>query len=115
MNIYLAGRMSGMPDYNFPVFAKYAQKLRDQGHFVFSPAEADLEDYGTVEKVREADDALKHKPNALWCERLEIDFRWILMTADAIALIPGWEESKGANAELALARAMELEVIYLDE
>lgn len=33
-----------------------------------------------------------------------------LMTVDAIALLPGWEQSKGARLELLIANSLELEV-----
>ncbi len=94
MRIYLAGPMRGIPDFNFPAFNKEAAWLREQGHEVFNPAEN-----GDQTNVRE-------------CFRLDTD--WICRYADGIALLPGWEASKGAKAELALAEALGLEVIYLD-
>ena len=36
MKIYLAGSMSGLPEFNFPVFFAAAAKLRDEGHIVFN-------------------------------------------------------------------------------
>ncbi len=44
--IYLAGPMTGLPDYNFPAFMKAAAYLRSQGAIVFNPAENDLLRYG---------------------------------------------------------------------
>jgi nucleoside 2-deoxyribosyltransferase len=105
MKIYLAGPMSGFDDFNFPTFHKYAFELRKEGHDVFSPAEADLEKWGDLENVRK---------NATYRECLRTDLNWILDEAEAIALIPGWEKSKGVAAELALSKALGLKEIYLE-
>ena len=41
------------------------------------------------------------------------DTKWICENADAIALLPGWEKSSGANAELALGKALGLTYMVL--
>ena len=102
MNVYLAGPMTGIEDYNFPAFIQKAKELRAKGLTVFSPAEADLEKWGDMEGV---------KKNATYRECLKTDLLYILDHADAIYLLPGWEKSKGVAAELALAKALKLEVI----
>ncbi|HEX6825417.1 MAG TPA: DUF4406 domain-containing protein [Nitrospiraceae bacterium] len=114
MKYYLAGPMRGHPDFNFPAFHEAAEKLREQGHLVFSPAEADTERHGT------------HIGNPWGCEEqagrehgfdlrvaLGVDLAWICAHAEGIALLPGWEKSKGAKAEKATADALGLEVLYL--
>lgn len=35
--------------------------------------------------------------------------------AEAVALLPGWADSRGARAELALAEALGLQTIFLQE
>lgn len=39
MIVYLCGKMTGMPDYNYPAFHAWAKRLRDAGHTVRNPAE----------------------------------------------------------------------------
>ena len=104
MKIYLSGPMSNLPDFNFPAFHAAADKLRDQGHEVFNPAEEDLKKWGTLENV------LKYFN---YRECLKKDLSWICDNAEAIAILPGWEKSKGVGAELALAKALKLWEMYL--
>jgi hypothetical protein len=116
MKVYLAGPMRGIPEFNFPAFHAAAAKLRSDGHEVFSPAEADNKRHGKdISKGNAAGDesvaAKEHGFNLR--EALGIDLAWICAEADAIALLPGWENSKGANAERATAVALGLEVFEL--
>jgi hypothetical protein len=114
MNVYLAGPMRGYPNFNFPAFHQAAAMLRAGHYTVFNPAERDEAIHGT--KVSHSPtgnlDDIKATGFSLR-EALEADTAWICSTADAIALLPGWEKSKGAVAEKALAEAIGLEVIIL--
>lgn len=116
MKIYLAGPMRGIPEFNFPAFYAAAKALRAEGHFVFSPAERDNERHGTdISKGNATGDEAKavkdHGFNLR--EALAHDLAFICAEADAIALLPGWEASKGANAERAAALALGLKEILL--
>lgn len=118
MNIYLAGPMRGYKDFNFPAFMQAAKELRSQGHTVFNPAERDLE--RDIEEGREptwqseTGDISAAEAKG-FDRRLAItdDLTYIIQKADAIALLPGWETSKGANAEFWTAKFLDLEVIEL--
>lgn len=105
MKVYLAGPMSGKPNFNFPAFTAGCKKLRADGHEVFSPHEADLDKWGSLKRIKQF---------ANYRDCLRIDLNWILDHAEAIALLPGWENSKGVAAELALAKALGLEIIELE-
>lgn len=116
MKIYVAGPMRGIPEFNFPAFNAATVKLRADGHEVFNPAEKDNERHGTdiskgnttgCEKVA----TQQHGFNLR--EALGIDLAWICAEADAVALLPGWQKSKGATAEHATAEALGLQVILL--
>lgn len=108
--------MRGIAEFNFPAFYAAAAALRAQGHFVFSPAEKDNERHGSdFSKGNLTGDeglaAQQHGFNLR--EALGIDLGWICSDAEAIALLPGWQMSKGARAELAAAQALGLEIIDL--
>jgi hypothetical protein len=114
MKIYIAGPMRGCKNFNFPAFAAVAAKLRAEGHEVFSPAERDNEDHGTdISKDNlTGDEALATEQHGFNLrEALADNMRWIALKAEAIVLLPGWEGSKGAAAERALARALGLKEI----
>jgi hypothetical protein len=117
MKIYLAGSMSGIPNFNFPAFNAAAAQLRSDGHFVFNPAERDIERHGGVDISADnptGDPALAAKTHGFSLrEALADDTAFICKEADAIAMLPGWENSKGARAEHALAFALGHSIIYL--
>lgn len=116
MKVYLAGPMRGIPEFNFPAFYAAAAKLRDAGHAVFNPAERDNERHGTDISVGNAtgDEEVAAKAHGFNLrEALADDLDFICREADAIALLPGWENSKGVAAERATAVALGLEVILL--
>lgn len=101
MRVYLAGPMTGIPEYNFPAFDAAAKRLRALGHEVFSPADNDRKRFGGLDGVENAVkgrgmDYVKRR-----CMADDVDY--IMWHAEAIALLPGWEHSTGVAAELALA------------
>lgn len=116
MKIYVAGPMRGIPEFNFPAFNAAAAKLRAEGHEVFNPAEKDNERHGTDISKGNAtgDESLATQQHGFNLrEALALDLEFICRQADAIALLPGWENSKGANAERATAVALGLKLIDL--
>ncbi len=115
MKLYLAGPMRGIPRFNFPAFDIAATILRNEGHDVFNPADRDREVYGNALEENLTGDETKAERLLGWSRReaLASDLAWIAYNANGIALLPGWEKSSGAKAELALAEALGLLVRYL--
>ena len=105
MKIYLAGPMRGYPEFNFPAFHAYAKTLRDQGYEVFSPAEKGME-----KEVGAQYETLSFR-RAVFL----LDTDYICREAEAVALMPGWDKSSGARAEKALAEAIGLKIMYLED
>jgi|ERR1051325_3891020 hypothetical protein len=117
MKIYLAGPMRGIPEFNFPAFHAATSRLRKSGHFVFNPAERDIAHHGKDISKGNAtgDEALAVSEHGFDLRKaLKDDLEFICLHADAIALLPGWENSKGARAELHTALALNLEIIHLE-
>ena len=93
--VYLAGPMSGLPHLNFPAFDAAAKNLRGKGYVVFNPTEIE--------------DNMSKNIKALAFEEIT----WICTEAEAVAMLPGWENSKGARAEHAIAVWLGLKIMYL--
>lgn len=117
--VYLAGPMTGIPAFNFPLFFAATEWLRNvKGWQVLSPAEKDLEKipWDEMQKVPGFDTGdLK-----LYCEHstftmgnaMEWDLPAIL-DSDGIALLPGWEKSTGARWERIVAEALDRDIYLL--
>jgi len=108
--------MRGYKEFNFPAFHEAAAKLRAQGHIVFSPAEKDIERHGVdISKGNttgsEEHAAKEHGFNLRIALKEDLD--WICEHAEGVALLPGWENSRGATAERATGLALGLEIIIL--
>lgn len=96
MRVYIAGPMSGLPDLNFPAFHAEAARLRAIGFDVVNPAEINVD------------------PSAGWAACMRADIVQ-LVTCHAIALLPGWEKSRGAALEWQIAKALGMRVMLANE
>lgn len=95
--IYISGPISGMPDNNFPAFHKAAASLRASGYEVINPAEMDAADQAPM----------------TWEQYLRRDIAH-LITCDGIALLTGWEHSRGAKLEKQIADALGMRPIFVN-
>ena len=113
--IYLAGPMRGHEFYNFPGFHYKAQELSINGWNVFDPARVDCITLGIVElydqkKWQEVHElVVKHVAER---DAFTRDIQFIINHADAVYMMAGWENSRGAQAEWAIARAIGLQCLY---
>lgn len=118
MKLYLAGPMRNIPEFNFPAFNAAAGRLRAAGHEVFNPAENDIKNHGKdfSSDYKTGDEQQLAKDTGFTIRiALGQDLAWICAEAEGIALLPGWENSKGATAERATAIALGLQVGGVDE
>lgn len=91
---YLSGAMTGIENLNFPAFHEAADRLRAQGHEVISPAES-----------FDGDITLARETYLRW------DIEQVL-AVEAVAVLPGWQHSKGARLEVAVAVAIGIPVLW---
>lgn len=87
--LYVCGPMTGLPLLNYPAFHAAAADLRSQGYQVENPAE------GPAEASYEA----------YLCRGL-----LQLLTCDTVALLPGWERSRGARIEHQVAQTLGMRI-----
>ena len=114
--MYIAGPMSGLPNFNFDAFNYWAAYWRQQGWIVFNPAQKDEEAGLDPEAVKTGDDQLAIKGGWNFRESYQWDLNRIL-EADGVFFLKGWEKSTGARGEHAVAVAIqarypEFEIIY---
>ena len=108
-NIYIAGPMRGVPEFNFPSFYEAEEMLKKQGWNVFNPARNDVENYGLNTTGLKGD--MGELPEFNLRDALAWDMQRICESG-AIYMLQGWEHSTGARAEHALAIALGLDVEY---
>ena len=95
----VVGPMRGYAHYNAPAFEAAASRLRAAGYEVVSPVELDR----AAGFCFETDTATSEQVAAFQAAALrEID------TADGLAMIEGWERSRGAAKEVEKARGLGL-------
>lgn len=113
-SIYIAGPMRGIKLYNFPAFDMAAETLFNQGWDPVNPADLDRAiGYYPEEMVEEFDwNSIPESLPLATIIKKDLD---ALQTCDAIYMLKGWEGSKGAKAELAVAKWMGCEVLFEGE
>ena len=103
MNIYIAGPMTGYADHNFPAFDAAQARFEAQGYRVLSPAQLDRA-VGVFEDTVDL-------PENFLREAILRDVMTIFFCKE-IHMLRGWESSKGARAEKALAEWLGMKVSY---
>jgi hypothetical protein len=96
--------MTGIKYFNAPAFADAAFRLRLVGYEVFNPAENDIANGIELGKFDGTENLSDHGFSLR--EVLKQDLTWICDNAEGIAVLHGFEKSKGVAAELALAVAL---------
>ncbi|WP_219118869.1 DUF4406 domain-containing protein [Janthinobacterium sp. UMAB-56] len=94
MKIYIAGPMTGHPQFNYPAFHQAASLLRAAGHVVVNPAENPAPACGS------------------WLGYMRMSVAQVA-SVDCLVMLPGWPLSKGARIEYLLAKLLGLGVTSL--
>lgn len=102
--VYIAGPMTGLPQFNIPAFVSATERLRAAGFEVVSPVERDSD------AVREAalaspDGKLTNDSIAgeTWGQILARDVAIVADEVDGVVVLPGWNRSRGARLEVTTA------------
>lgn len=98
MRVYIAGPMTGLPEFNFPAFHDAAARWRAAGWEVENPAESFDGDTTLPYKVYVEADMAK------------------IRNCDAIAMLPGWDgpNARGAVWEREIAKLLGLAIYDAD-
>jgi hypothetical protein len=110
--IYIAGPMRDIPQYNFPKFDEYAQKLEQAGWVVINPADMDRQVGVASTCPHKFDPDSNNQDQEYMRQALTRDLAAICDHCTAIFMLMGWERSKGAQAEHATATALGLLILY---
>lgn len=113
--VYIAGPMRGHKLFNFPAFDAAQRRLEQLGFDVINPAELDRRAGCNPEKLDVTDSfdwqsipeeylGPGHSVRDVFLRDTDAVCRHV----DVIYRLPGWEKSRGANAEVALGRALGL-------
>ena len=94
-NLYVAGPMSGYPGLNHGAFNDATRRLREAGYAVVNPAEV-CPDEG-----------------AAWLDCMRADIMHLLQ-CDGIAILTGWQQSRGANIEVTLGVGLGMPVYTVE-
>lgn len=106
--VYIAGPMTGIPQFNFPAFDQVAGLLRMNGFEVVSPAELDDPD-DRAAALASPDGHMHggHHMNKTWGDFLARDVKLIADGGvEAVVVLTDWAKSRGARLETYVANAL---------
>jgi hypothetical protein len=98
---YVCGPMTGLPQFNIPLFDAVTKLLRAEGHAVVSPAELDSPEMRAL-ALASPDGKMPSDgkmAGETWGDVLARDVKLIHNEIDAIAVLPDWQKSRGARLE----------------
>ena len=114
---YLAGKMSGIPQFNVPEFFRVAALLRQQGHKIINPAELDTEEC-RLAALRSLTGDKKDLPKGeTWGQIMGRDITAVIDDVDGVIVFPNWTNSLGARLETYTAYLLhkEVQVVWVNK
>lgn len=102
--------MTGYDQWNFPAFFEAEEKLITLGHEVINPAHNDGPNLGLALESAGSPE----RPNHSWAWYMKRDLPHVL-EVDALCVLPGWQQSKGASLEVHVANSIGLPIYVLQE
>lgn len=108
--IYVAGPMRGRPLFNFRAFDETVANLRAEGYEVISPADMDRAK-GFDPSTLPADWDWHQVPEGFSLDDAVLRCVEAVIACDGVFCLDGWEQSKGASAEVAVAQWLGKQVL----
>ena len=101
LTYYLAGPMSGIAKFNFPMFDAAAHALREQGFTIVNPAEldSDIVRYAAMRSPHGQHDVNGAIGGESWGSILARDVGIVADKCDGVIFLPRWSQSRGARLE----------------
>ena len=96
MKLYVCGPMTGLPEFNYPAFRTAAERLTDAGY----PSRRRVRRRGT-------------RPRG-WSDYMRRALG-LLVQCQGVAVLAGWQTSRGARIEAKLAQDLGMVVAPVDE
>jgi hypothetical protein len=110
LKIYIAGPMTGVEDFNFPLFFETEEKLKELGYETLNPAKNDGADVKTATQ-----NAISASlSGATWSSYMRRDLSNLCLS-DAVCVLPNWKSSKGASLEVQVAQALDIPIYILKD
>ncbi len=103
--IYIAGPMNGHPDWNYDSFHQAEKEILQQGYRVVNPAR--LCPIDGLEKDQSKGQNGRFSTAMRTCLK-------VMLNCSAVALLPGWEKSRGATLERYIADHLYIPVYMID-
>lgn len=99
--LYLAGPMTGIPQFNFPAFMAAQKDLEERGYEIINPADLDLKDLNTT-AMSSTDGKITAEgvDGYTFGDFLARDVKIIADLVGGVVCLPNWENSKGARLEV---------------
>lgn len=110
---YLAGKMSGLPQFNFPKFDEVTTTLREKGMAIVTPSELDSPEIRAAALASK--DGQPLGVGGSWGDFLARDVKVISDQVDGVILMYDWISSKGARQEAFTALQCGKRLAYLTE
>lgn len=121
IKLYVAGPMTGLPDLNYPKFLEAEEKLHKAGFSTVSPHRIDqlipIPCGHAVYRgeIRYADpvEGCEDCASRTWKWYMRQALR-MLLDCDGVALLPGYQRSRGAQGEVRTASLLQMPYHYVD-
>ena len=95
MKIYISGPITGMPELNEPAFASASLAIAEKGHVPINP-------FDVCRDIPRGSDLMAY---------MRADIK-AMMDADAVLMLSGWAESRGARIEHSIAVFLEIPIYH---